>query len=401
MIRPLYQMTVEPAFAFDKSHSGLWFDKFCNQWCRDSQKNGLAAWSLKAFSERQGKDRRDINPKLDWIHTVTRLATTEHPLGDQHLITELTTRLAGLARALGGQSFLLKTTNRLATGLGREHPIENGFAWHPVLGTPYLPGSSVKGLVRAWLEGDWCDQPVEPVTFHRIFGSDYRKGSSQHNHARDLQNQIGSVLFLDALPAAPVQLKPDVMTPHYGDYYMGKRDAGNPTPPADWLSPNPIPFLTVAPGQIFQFALAPRTRSAQDRTDCEKAVVWLQTALLCLGAGAKTAVGYGRFARPDAATAPADQPAQAAAARPVSPRYKPGQRLTVRRVEDPKGKGRVWFQADDGWGGVVAGDAPPQIDMGQTTELEIAAAIQGTGYNFRLPRTAPPPTRPHRKPRRQ
>jgi len=402
MNRPLYSPNAAPAQRPSTAHTGLWFDKFCNQWCRDSEKTGLAAWSLNAFSEGKGKDRRDINPKLDWIHTVTPVATSEHPVGDPQLITEHTTRLADLASTLGGKTLLLKTTSRLATGLGREHPIENGFAWHPVLGTPYLPGSSVKGLVRAWLEGDWCDQPVEPANFRRVFGSDHRRGSSQHNRARDLQNQIGSVVFFDALPAAPVQLKPDVMTPHYGDYYTGKRDdAGNPTPPADWLSPNPIPFLTVAPGQVFQFALAPRTPSAQERADCEKAMGWLEAALLCLGAGAKTAVGYGRFARQNAATAPAHQPAQAAGARPVGARYKPGQRLTVRRVEDPKGKGRVWFQADDGWGGVVVGEAPPQIEMGQTTELEIAAVIQGTGYNFRLPRPALPPTRPFKEPRRQ
>jgi|GEM_PF-218013 len=296
MKRPLYQPTVEPTFSFDKSHTGLWFDKFCNQWCRDSKKTGLHAWSLKAFSEGEGKDRHDFNPKLDWIHTITQAATAEHPVGDPQLITEHTTRLADLARTLGGQAILFKTTSRLATGLGREHPIENGFAWHPVLGVPYLPGSSIKGLVRAWLEGDWCDQPIEPTVFHRIFGSDIRKDSDRHNRAQVLQSQVGSVLFFDVLPAAPVQLKPDVMTPHYGDYYGGKKyDEENLTPPADWLSPNPIPFLTVAPGQLFQFAVAPRTRSVQDRADCEAAAGWLQAALLWLGAGAKTAVGYGRF----------------------------------------------------------------------------------------------------------
>jgi CRISPR-associated protein Cmr6 len=313
MKRPLYRLTAEPRFDFALSHTGLWFDKFCNQWCRDSQKTELAAWSLKAFSEGQGKDRRDINPKLDWIHTVTRPATAKHPVGDPQLITEHATRLANLARALGGQALVFKTTSRLATGLGREHPIENGFAWHPVLGTPYLPGSSVKGLVRAWLEGAWSDQSVEPADFHRIFGSDYRQGSAQHERKQALSSQISSVLFLDALPTKPVQLKADVMTPHYGDYYQAKKDPdGNPIPPADWLSPNPIPFLTVAHDQLFQFALAPRTASAPDQADCSAATQWLEAALTWLGAGAKTAVGYGRFTRDTAAEAKLEADRQAA-----------------------------------------------------------------------------------------
>jgi CRISPR-associated protein Cmr6 len=81
------------------------------------------------------------------------------------------------------------------------------------------------------------------------------------------------------------------MTPHYGPYYERSEV------PGDWHSPMPIPFLTVSPGQSFVFALVPRTLSNADRTDCHTAVEWLENALLELGAGAKTAVGYGRFER--------------------------------------------------------------------------------------------------------
>lgn len=284
MKRPLYQNHAAPDQRPATAHTGLWFDKFCNQWCLNEKKTGLEAWSLTAFSTGQGRSRQDFNPKLDWIRTVTA-----QKVGDSTLLAEQTSRLADLARALGGQALVLKTTSRFATGLGREHPIENGFVWHPVLGVPYLPGSSVKGLVRAWLEGGWSDQPPEPEAFHRIFGSDYRPGTALHDREHNLPNQCGTVLFFDALPILPVQLKADVMTPHYGDYYKGK------SPPADWLSPNPIPFLTVAPGQLFQFALAPATPDA--RADCETAIQWLTDALEQLGAGAKTAVGYGRFVR--------------------------------------------------------------------------------------------------------
>jgi CRISPR-associated protein Cmr6 len=41
-----------------------------------------------------------------------------------------------------------KTTGPFVTGMGKEHPLENGFAFLDPYGIPYLPGSSVKGVVR-------------------------------------------------------------------------------------------------------------------------------------------------------------------------------------------------------------------------------------------------------------
>ena len=265
MKRPLYQPNAAPASLPAGAHTGLWFDKFCNQW-------SATGWSLKSVA--------DSYPKLDWIRTVTGKAA-----GDEKLLAEHAARMTRLARASGGTVLYLKTASRFATGLGREHPIENGFAWHPVLGTPCVPGSSVKGLVRAWAV-TWLE--TEGGAISRIFGPrDLRAGVAN----------IGSVIFFDALPAKPVQLSADVMTPHYGPYY----ERGEV--PGDWHSPVPIPFLTVAPGQSFVFTLAPRTPSDSDRADCSTATDWLATALLELGAGAKTAVGYGRFEHDGAAEA--------------------------------------------------------------------------------------------------
>jgi CRISPR-associated protein Cmr6 len=241
------------------ANTGLWFDKFCNQW----PANG---WSLKSVA--------DKNPKLDWIRTVAGKA-----VGDKDLLGEHKGRIAALARACGGEVLHFKTASRFATGLGREHPIENGFAWHPALGTPFLSGSSVKGLVRAWA-ATWLETDGGSVS--RIFGP---------RDSREVPANIGSVIFFDALPGKPVKLDADVMTPHYGPYY----ERGEV--PGDWHSPMPIPFLTVSPGQSFVFALVPRTLSNADRADCHTAVGWLENALLELGAGAKTAVGYGRFER--------------------------------------------------------------------------------------------------------
>ncbi|OAT80422.1 type III-B CRISPR module RAMP protein Cmr6 [Desulfotomaculum copahuensis] len=248
------------------AHTGLWYDKFGAQWQKENDK-----WTFE---------------KLSWIKTVT-----DGRVGRAELIAEMKKRLLQLAVSRGGKVCFFKTSGRFVTGLGREHPVENGFTWHFLLGAPFLPGSSVKGLVRAWV-GNW--QQDEGNVINRIFGPDGKKErvGRDFDPCDSKARNVGSVIFFDALPVEPVKLEADVMTPHYTKYYQRNE------PPADWHSPNPIPFLTVAGEQSFVFALAPRRpENKDDQADVELAAGWLAEALAAIGAGAKTAVGYGRFIR--------------------------------------------------------------------------------------------------------
>ena len=113
MKTPLPQSLTQKVRRSTGAHTGLWFDKFCDQW----PTNG---WSLKSVADR--------NPKLDWIRTVAEKAA-----GDADLLGEHAGRMVALARACGGAVLHFKTASRFATGLGREHPIENGFVWHSAL----------------------------------------------------------------------------------------------------------------------------------------------------------------------------------------------------------------------------------------------------------------------------
>lgn len=239
-------------------NAGLWYDKFCNKWTEK--------WELKGLEKNQ------------WIDTVTGKPDNPVKIGKAELISELTWRLSNLVDRLNGKIGVYKTQWRFVTGLGREHPVENGFAWHHTLGTPYMPGSSVKGLVRSWAES-WADlsEKEKSDTINRIFGPE-----------DNAKKNVGSVIFFDALPVDAVKLEKDVMTPHYSEYYRSDN-----VPPADWLSPEPIVFLTVAPEQAFVFAVAPRHPESRD--DVETVMKWLQEALAWCGAGAKTATGYGRL----------------------------------------------------------------------------------------------------------
>lgn len=204
------------------ANCGLWYDKFCCYWTQD--RNG---WTL-------GEDKKN------WIETVAGKRTNS--CGQTQKINEIIERQVALVSMCGGQVRAYRTTSKFVTGLGREHPVENGFTWHHTLGTPYLPGSSVKGILRSWVT-NWADL-VDENLVTRYFGPE---GTAEKG--------VGDLIFFDALPTAPVMLEPEVMTPHYSEYYRGN---SKEYPPADWYSPVPIPFLTVSKRQGFLFGIAPR-----------------------------------------------------------------------------------------------------------------------------------------------
>jgi CRISPR-associated protein Cmr6 len=349
--RPLYGGLpgTEPA-RIKKGNAGLWYDKFCDEWADN-------------WIELYRPTKQDaVGGKLRWLQGVAG-----DPVGDVQLLREAALRQADLTEKRGGKLFRLSTVWRFASGLGRSHPVENGFAWHHGLGTPYLPGSSVKGVARAW--AIWSGEDAFRV--ERIFGPKVESGADLH---------AGSVVFLDALPIEPVALDADVMTPHYSPWYQ----AGEA--PGDWNSPTPIPFLTVAPDQTFQFALLPRTPA--DTSDCNRAEELLREALASLGAGAKTAAGYGVFGE---AAGEANDAAATASSGPGIASRKPPARLpsgtlVQARLTERKKTGR---NKEDKWralheeSGVIAtveGNPPEGCEPGAVFEL-----LCTSGTNFKWP----------------
>ena len=170
--------------------------------------------------------------------------------------------------------FSLTTDYRLILGLGGTSVLETGFTLHPLYGFPYIPASSLKGVARAYAE---IVEDASKDLIQEIFGSEVKD--------RILEtNRQGKVVFLDGIPIKFPKLEVDIMNPHYGSYYQGNE------PPADYLSPNPINFLTIAPGTTFSFALF-----SKEETLTRKAEKWLKGGLKELGAGGKTNSGYGYF----------------------------------------------------------------------------------------------------------
>lgn len=245
-----------------QGNTGLWYEKFCHTWNR---MNG--EWTLD---------------KKKWIDAFSG------QVGNRIEIQQMIERMCYMVEHLEGSFLWMRTAERFVTGLGRSHPVENGFSFHPTLGTPYLPGSSIKGLVKQWAI-QW-DEEINDEVILRIFGSISDKESSQKSQ-ETRKPKVGNILFFDALPLKPIQLEVDIMTSHHMPYYENpnKENARN------IHDPIPIPFLVVASGQPFLFSIAPREKNEQSREDLKKVMKWLKDALEWLGAGAKTAVGYGRF----------------------------------------------------------------------------------------------------------
>jgi CRISPR-associated protein Cmr6 len=246
---------------------------------------------------------------------------------------------------------------RFIAGLGDKGALEAGMTFHRIYGFPIIPGSALKGLARAVALLEIAETlgiptlSLNEVKKHRenksptplqrlesllladderltLAGRRERKLSQREVACLDeLRNDrsvppeaplhstgveecrekirlfrvvfgtlhaAGQAIFFDAIPAKPPVLEPDVMNVHYQDYYSSKQDfQGRPIPPADYLNPNPIPFLTVGKNTPFLFAIG--WRGEDDEKARRQAQQWLMVGLRELGAGAKTAAGYGYF----------------------------------------------------------------------------------------------------------
>ena len=266
---PMYQgldapQTISPG----SMNLGLWFERF-----------------FSGFSDEFGKDEPARSAWLRQFHRKLSGTTAE--------LQAKAEKIAQLATSQGGQTRIYHCPGSFVTGTGNPHPLENGFLWHPTLGTPYLPGSAVKGLVRALVETAYGGDDRDDV-LKRWFGTVKKD---------DVAEQSGQFIFLDALPIAPCELFVDVMTPHMGKWYEkgGKTEKdGKPLPlakdtqPGDWHSPVPVSYLTTRNLKL-QFAILPRLGMEAAVVQQELANLWLalDKALEWLGAGAKTAIGFG------------------------------------------------------------------------------------------------------------
>jgi CRISPR-associated protein Cmr6 len=222
-------------------------------------------------------------------------------LGDaKELLAGLRRRQEVLAQSLpDNRSFVIDaiSTAPFLTGLGIEHPIENGFAFLTPYGLPYLAGSGVKGVVRRAAE-ELLGEGVAGLNrgaIDALFGPKDPASSDEGPPLADDERRRGALTFWDVLPEPKGgEMTVEIMTPHYATYYQGESS------PHDAGQPIPIPFLAVPRGSPFRFVvtLEPSLLPAAMATLDWKALLLdvFKHAFAWLGFGAKTAVGYGAMA---------------------------------------------------------------------------------------------------------
>ena len=182
-----------------------------------------------------------------------------------------------------------------------------GICLHPHFGTPFVPGSAVKGVTRhaAWCEWEEESDPQRKLSIARdiarVFGfptgDKDKDGLDAFLERIGQEERAGSVAFLAAVPDGKAELVPDVVTCHHMKYYSGDRHM----PYAfDNEEPNPqmFPAVGVARDERFIFTLAPTSRLKTG--DLALAKRWLLQAITVNGIGAKTAAGYGWFSYDEA-----------------------------------------------------------------------------------------------------
>lgn len=288
MALPIYQSVHQQPPKHDarepSGNCGLWFERFYDRYNHD-------------FSETKDSD----SAFAEWLQNF------DHLSGDSELLDTAIQRQAQLLKSLGGASALFKTDWHFVTGMGNPHPLENGFSWHPVLGVPYLSGSSIKGLVRAWVESwQFEDSDLEETTLKQARSARLFDWFGSDSTSPDAKSDTGKLIFFDAIPYKPVRLAGDIMTPHMGKWYaeggeIESTESSGDVIPADWHSPKPIHFLA-AKEPVFLFSFAARNELFVDEIDLDEVMQCLCDALEWIGAGAKTAVGYGQFYRDEKAT---------------------------------------------------------------------------------------------------
>ncbi len=191
-----------------------------------------------------------------------------------------------------------------ATGLGLEHPLENGFAFLNPYGVAYLPGSSIKGVLRNAARdlsqsetSNWSDLKIyrlngQNTASPQLSMLDILFGLESDDNGTD--HFRGVLTFHDVI----VQLHGnklviEIMTPHQSHYLQGTET------PHDSGQPNPIKFLAVPPQSKFDFHIScdvPRLKKIAAplvSTWRESTTELLHHAFDWLGFGAKTTVGYG------------------------------------------------------------------------------------------------------------
>lgn len=181
-------------------------------------------------------------------------------------------------------SFRMKLKSRMMVNHSGGVMENATLALHPHFGTPFIPGSAVKGIAGhaawcEWMDAEEDDREMLGSMMAEIFGYPFGNRDVDASLENQVETRSGAIAFLPAFTKETAKLEADLINSH---------ERG---------SPIPVFFPAVAAGTEFDFCLMPL--SLKTETDMDNLLLfaegWLKTGLRERGAGAKTNAGYGWF----------------------------------------------------------------------------------------------------------
>jgi CRISPR-associated protein Cmr6 len=133
----------------------------------------------------------------------------------------------------------------------------------------YIPGSSIRGIVRAWAK----KRPDIALRMIELLGTQEEDGTKS-----------GKVEFLDAFPETPTKLSLDIVNPQQ-DFQVYHQGQGTP-----------LSLYTLGNGDAEEIPIKVAIRGIPGRAtadDVKEVWCWTRQALSLYGIGSRTASGYG------------------------------------------------------------------------------------------------------------
>lgn len=231
----------------------------------------------------------------DKLKNLSKMLTCKEGSEPAQLAEELNNRNNEMATRYSNKIFFSgEATSPLVVGIGNPHLIEVGLSFLSPYGLPYLPGSSIKGVLRhgAELAKETNKEIITDEKINILFGKADSSDDNQSNQA-----QKGLLYFWDVIPYPQKDgflLQADIVTPHGKNYLQGT----NPNPPVDNETPIPIPFVVVSKGVKLDFNitysyLPKEFENAKELEDLIFSI--MQFSCIWIGFGAKTSSGYGQI----------------------------------------------------------------------------------------------------------
>lgn len=236
-----------------------------------------------AIKERKDKKVISVSPRLSFLNDKKNDEFSKLTLQSIHSRQQLI--MNDLPDYL---KFKYKVDGRLLLGVGGGTPYTtiSPMKLHPLYGIPYIPASSLKGVVHhCWLHEHTAEMLDEQqrISVKNDLDLCFGKGSDEE------QSASGKLIFLDAYPVGKYNIVNDVMTPHYKEYYNSKGMKA----PLDNDSPNIISIPAIENTE-FMIYIGLNFKKNELRAELRKQII--QTVISTIedyGIGAKTAIGYG------------------------------------------------------------------------------------------------------------